>query len=369
LKAGSDPLTDIFGADLCGRTCSEVVNGPNCLSTWEDQCPGEEPPSGFTSTSTVFELCPDHCGPLEQRPSQCGDICPDGYTNNFNDFGAEICENAEYRRCAICDGVDGVDADSCSSVAYIEARESHDNVHTVKSILNEGNSGKVRALGMTLDFANEDLFQCNERACKFINLYLVIDQEGCDLTDNTDPAKSCDGQIYQTLNMIFFSESSTNNEHNVLQSDRRITTKYNFLFQRETSLTKEETFRMEISNIQYGEEPKRNTKQFVKVSFVLPKRQGKIEVSTSAAVLSYTLGSLWTTVIATFGVVSQIFHFFFPNILHKSYFKFQKWKPNVDDKTLLPGNALPITNAGTGEEADEEESIMSQNEYGASTSI
>jgi len=123
--------------------------------------------------------------------------------------------------------------------AYIEAQESQDEVQTVKSILNEGNSGKVRGLGMTLDFSNEDLVQCDERTCKFINLYLVIDQEGCDLTDITDPSKLCDGQIYELLNMIFFSESSTNNEQNVLQSDRRLKTKYNLLFERETSLTKE----------------------------------------------------------------------------------------------------------------------------------
>lgn len=219
--------------------------------------------------------------------------------------------------------------------AYIEAQESQDEVQTVKSILNEGNSGKVRGLGMTLDFSNEDLVQCDERTCKFINLYLVIDQEGCDLTDITDPSKLCDGQIYELLNMIFFSESSTNNEQNVLQSDRRLKTKYNLLFERETSLTKEDTFRMVTSNIQYGEEPKRNTKQFVKVSFVLPKRQGKIEVSTSEAVLSYTLGALWTTVIATFSVVSQVFLFVFPNILHKSYFRFQKWVPMVTETKKL----------------------------------
>jgi len=224
-----------------------------------------------------------------------------------------------------------------SSVIDIEVQASQDQVQTVKSMLNEGNSGKVRGLGMTLDFSNEDLVRCDERSCKFINLYLMIDQEGCDLTDITDPSKLCDGQIYELLNMIFFSESSTNNEQNVLQSDRRLKTKYNLLFERETSLTKEDTFRMVTSNIQYGEEPERNTKQFVKVSFVLPKRQGKIEVSTSEAVLSYTLGALWTTVIATFCVVILVFLFVFPNILQKSYFRFQKWDFETAGSTMEMG--------------------------------
>merc|ERR1719195_1302615 len=150
--ADSDSFSNVFGADVCGRTCWEVVRGPNCLSTWDDQCPGEEPPSGFTSASTVFELCPDQCGPMEQEPSQCGDVCPDGYTNNFNEFGPEICENAEFRRCAICDGVDGLHVDSCSNILHIEAHESHHKVHTVKTMLNEGNSGKVRTLGMKFIF-------------------------------------------------------------------------------------------------------------------------------------------------------------------------------------------------------------------------
>jgi len=363
----------------------EVVNGPTCLSTWDDQCPDEEPPSGFTSASTLYDLCPEQCGSIEQKPSECGEVCPDGYTNNFSMFGPHYCENAEFRGCAICDGVGGVEIDSCESVVHIEAHESHDKVPTVKSILNEGNSGKVHGLHMTIDFSNEDLIQCNERSCKFINLYLMIHQEGCDLTDSTDPAKSCEGQIYQSLNMMFFSGSSTNNEHNVLQSDRRITTKYNLLFERETSLTREETFRMVTSNIQYGEEPKRNTKQFVKVSFVLPKRQGKVEVSISAAVLSYTLGTLWTTVIATFSVVSQIFFFFFPNILHKSYFRFQKWKPNVDDRNVKEDDVKEedVKEQDVKEEAKKPqeggadsiemmvvpEKITPENRYGASSKV
>jgi len=325
LKSSPRPIDNPVDCQMLSHTVSA------CYNNYYDNCDDD-----------VFNFCLSHLfqtefddyhyGPEapEWSPPECGEVCPPGYIKDFI-----ACFNQESgHMCSICSSTFQVEGmESCASA-------SQDEVQTVKSILNEGNSGKVRGLGMTLDFSNEDLVQCDKRICKFINLYLMIDQEGCDLTDITDPSKLCDGQIYELLNMIFFSESSTNNEQNVLQSDRRLKTKYNLLFERETSLTKEQTFRMVTSNIQYGEEPKRNTKQFVKVSFVLPKRQGEIEVSTSEAVVSYTLGSLWTTIIATFSVVSQAFLFAFPNILHKSYFRFQKWVPIVTETKKLEEESL-----------------------------
>merc|ERR1712218_390795 len=49
--------------DLCGETCAEVVFNPGspCDMTWDEGCPGINPPEGFTNQSTLFELCPVEC--------------------------------------------------------------------------------------------------------------------------------------------------------------------------------------------------------------------------------------------------------------------------------------------------------------------
>ena len=50
------------GVDLCGHTCQQVISmGAPCTIKWEQGCYGINPPSGFTSQSTLYELCPNQC--------------------------------------------------------------------------------------------------------------------------------------------------------------------------------------------------------------------------------------------------------------------------------------------------------------------
>ena len=49
--------------DLCGHTCQQVIGywGAPCTTKWEQGCYGINPPLGFTSQSTLYELCPNQC--------------------------------------------------------------------------------------------------------------------------------------------------------------------------------------------------------------------------------------------------------------------------------------------------------------------
>jgi len=48
--------------DLCGHTCQQVISmGAPCTTKWEQGCYGINPPLGFTSQSTLYELCPNQC--------------------------------------------------------------------------------------------------------------------------------------------------------------------------------------------------------------------------------------------------------------------------------------------------------------------
>eukprot|EP00965_Chrysotila_dentata_P065122 2158520-Pleurochrysis_carterae.AAC.1 len=50
--------------DLCGTPCQDVVDASSvaaCAIRWVDGCGDVTPPDGFTSESTVAELCPHAC--------------------------------------------------------------------------------------------------------------------------------------------------------------------------------------------------------------------------------------------------------------------------------------------------------------------
>ena len=51
--------------DICGHPCQVAIApwGMNleCSTKWEDGCKGIDPPEGFTSQSTLYQLCPNEC--------------------------------------------------------------------------------------------------------------------------------------------------------------------------------------------------------------------------------------------------------------------------------------------------------------------
>ena len=48
--------------DLCGHSCqSAIAMSAPCSTTWEMGCGTIDPPEGFTSNSTLYELCPNEC--------------------------------------------------------------------------------------------------------------------------------------------------------------------------------------------------------------------------------------------------------------------------------------------------------------------
>ena len=59
LYAGKGSENDV---DLCGHTCQQVISmGAPCTTKWEQGCYGINPPLGFTSQSTLYEICPNQC--------------------------------------------------------------------------------------------------------------------------------------------------------------------------------------------------------------------------------------------------------------------------------------------------------------------
>ena len=48
--------------DLCGHSCQSVISmSAPCTTTWEMGCGAIDPPEGFTSQSTLYDLCPNEC--------------------------------------------------------------------------------------------------------------------------------------------------------------------------------------------------------------------------------------------------------------------------------------------------------------------
>merc|ERR1712050_629931 len=99
---------------------------------------------------------------------------------------------------------------------------------------------------------------------------------------------------------------------------------------KETSLTGSVTSTMSAELVRYGEEPQGYARGYVKISFTIPTKAGKAIIHTSTEQLPYTINMLWTSIIATSSLVGGLFMFFFPNIMHKSYFRFADWRPDVE---------------------------------------
>ena len=51
--------------DICGHPCQVALApwgmGLECSTKWEDGCKEVDPPEGFTSQSTLYQLCPNEC--------------------------------------------------------------------------------------------------------------------------------------------------------------------------------------------------------------------------------------------------------------------------------------------------------------------
>eukprot|EP01048_Picozoa_sp_COSAG05_P020152 COSAG05_NODE_3349_length_2133_cov_6.365591_3_plen_260_part_00 len=63
-------LADLV-SDLCGDSCSDIVERSglqSCRLTFGQGCPNDEPPTGFSKASTLWEMCPLSC-PAAEKPS------------------------------------------------------------------------------------------------------------------------------------------------------------------------------------------------------------------------------------------------------------------------------------------------------------
>jgi len=366
-----DPQCQSLAGEECGYEGGDDRSGPTCNS--HDDCSPDTPfcYQGVCDVCASCHYCTDGvdntCGSVCQTPTKggtcdstsgqegCRSFCAPSWTGNMN-CDLESCWGCErFWEGTTFDGGDcktimpaGFSRDMAMDCyynplephcAWIQTLGEQDGVTlsqdeiqdriNAQNLLRDQFGGNPRRVSLKLDFQNNDLVKCDSIKCKTINFYMMIDQKDEDLTDVTNPSLNSNKTIYTIMNTVFYSRSSQNNEQSVIQSDRALKMKYNIEFHKDMSLTREETWSMTTSNTIYGEEPRRNVKRFIKVSFMLPKRYRKVLVVESAEVLSYTLGSLWTSVIATLGLVGSIFLFFFPNVLHKGYFRFQEWVPHV----------------------------------------
>ena len=70
--------------DLCGSPCQDVVDSAGyrvCAITWADGCGEAAPPTGFTASSAVWQLCERACayylhatGALAKRGREKGEL-------------------------------------------------------------------------------------------------------------------------------------------------------------------------------------------------------------------------------------------------------------------------------------------------------
>jgi len=75
--------------DICGHPCQVAIApwGMNleCSTKWEDGCKGIDPPEGFTSQSTLYQLCPNEC--LEPVEPECSNLKSDVLCNKWSSDG------------------------------------------------------------------------------------------------------------------------------------------------------------------------------------------------------------------------------------------------------------------------------------------
>ena len=63
-------LSDLV-SDLCGDSCSDIVERGGlqpCRLTFGQGCPNDDPPTGFSKASTLWEMCPLSC-PAAEKPA------------------------------------------------------------------------------------------------------------------------------------------------------------------------------------------------------------------------------------------------------------------------------------------------------------
>lgn len=180
----------------------------------------------------------------------------------------------------------------------------------------EGNAGRSQIYELTLDFKDDDeLIQCGERSCRVVNMYFIMSKLG-----------------YEYVNFNFWTGSDTENAVSLIQSDRFLRAGYKLQFDQEKFLDQSSKKRVQMAMIQYGEQPDKYAKKWVKVRFLLPAKNGKVPASLAEEKLTYTIGDVWTAIIATSGLAGAMFAFVFPNVLSKSYFRFAPWQPHVEQK-------------------------------------
>jgi len=200
----------------------------------------------------------------------------------------------------------------------------------------EGNAGRSQIYELTLDFKDDDeLIECGERSCRVVNMYFIMSKLG-----------------YEYVNFNFWTGSDTANAVSLIQSDRFLRAGYKLQFDEEKFLDQSSKKRVQMAMIQYGEQPDKYAKKWVKVRFLLPAKKSKVPASLAEEKLTYTIGDVWTAIIATSGLAGAMFAFVFPNVLSKSYFRFAPWQPHVDKKVPV------LTSTG-----DFDESVFQSGDY------
>lgn len=224
-------------------------------------------------------------------------------------------------KCATCE------ADIISSCADNTVKvESAAVENGATSISDECENCQKAAFRWRVDFADDKVFRCEkflgEEVCNQVNLYFVFNK-------NTIGAGK-DSYMFVNLDFQTSTDSTGQTRQNVVQSVAHTKVGYAIEWTKETSLDGSTETLLYTTQTRYGEEPQIYAPSYVKASFQIPVKSGKAVWSTAQEQLAFTLNGLWTSIVATSSLVGGLFMFFFPNIMHKSYFRFADWRPDVE---------------------------------------
>jgi len=177
-----------------------------------------------------------------------------------------------------------------------------------------------------IDFKDNGVFTCTKylgtMQCNQVNLYFVFNKGSIGKGPND----------YEFVNLDFqaTNDSIGVTRRNIVQSTAHTKVTYALQWTRETELDGSEETVMYADQVRYGEQPDRKAPYYIKASFSIPTKSGKAVWTTAKEQLAFNLNQLWTSIIATSSLVGGLFMFFFPNIMHKSYFRFADWRPDVE---------------------------------------